>query len=40
MIQIRSWSEKAWCHEKRRVTQEEITRKQTKLGQGGITWKK
>jgi len=31
MIQIRRSSEKFWCHEKRGVTQEEITNKQTKL---------
>jgi hypothetical protein len=31
MIQIRKWSKKAWCHEKRGVTWEEIIGKQTKL---------
>ncbi len=27
MIQIRRWSEKAWCHEKKGVTREKITRR-------------
>ncbi len=31
MIQIRRSSEKVWCHEKKKVTQEEIIGKQTKL---------
>ncbi len=31
MIQIRRSSEKAQCHDKKGVTQEEITSKQTKL---------
>jgi len=31
MIQIRRWSGKAWCHEKRGLTQEKITWRQTKL---------
>jgi len=34
MIQIRRWSEKTWYHERGGVTQEEITRKQTKLWPG------
>jgi hypothetical protein len=31
MRQIKRWSEKAWCHERRGVTQEKRTRRQTKL---------
>lgn len=31
MIQIRRWSEKAWCHEKKGLIQEKITWRQTKL---------
>ncbi len=31
MRQIKIWNEKAWCHERRGVTQEKITRRQTKL---------
>jgi len=31
MIQIRKMNEKTWCHEKRRLTQEKLTRRQKKL---------
>jgi hypothetical protein len=38
MKQIKRWSEKAWCHERIRVTWEEIKGDKQNYGWGGIIW--